>query len=412
MLVLPGAFAQAPATGNYQYRTKYADVTYDKNCGYCHPGGIEPDERTYSLGNSDGATFNGSDKVNNLDPQTLFSKIANASWKTSGGTFSGSSKMEKGPGWGTAPTYWGKSEMGFSTVRLASSSLLSVGKLARIEKVQDYGTGTTPAPMALKSAALITIGSSEYDLIPSIEDKKSHHVELIPVDFNVTINTFIPHNYVDHPTSTSAIFAGDNRNSGSPAAATWNEHGSHRTQQKAQLIAVQEVDPNGRHAAYAANADGAGNNDHSVSIGETHKFHKTSSLAGGVISALAWADTTLGDNHLMMDKGTAAKTEVTIQPTTWHSSRKISALFVCNASNPLVNLAPGIGYTVTITADYTTPSTPKYSISGTHDGFPAYEIYINGTRVYQHDPMATGDGPGSLFPPEEYTISIPLTPLP
>lgn len=53
-----------------------------------------------------------------------------------------------------------------------------------------------------------------------------------------------------------------------------------------------------------------------------------------------------------------------------------------------------------------------YSIEGIHDGFPAYEIYINGKRVYQHDPLATGEGLWSLFGDGEYEVNEISKPLP
>lgn len=36
-------------------------------------------------------------------------------------------------------------------------------------------------------------------------------------------------------------------------------------------------------------------------------------------------------------------------------------------------------------------------IIGTHDGFPAHEVYINGEPIYTHDPVAAGKGPLSMF---------------
>ncbi|WP_322520692.1 hypothetical protein SR882_07800 [Guyparkeria halophila] len=38
-----------------------------------------------------------------------------------------------------------------------------------------------------------------------------------------------------------------------------------------------------------------------------------------------------------------------------------------------------------------------YRLRGQHDGFPAYELYLNGQLAYAHDPVATGHTPASLF---------------
>jgi hypothetical protein len=40
--------------------------------------------------------------------------------------------------------------------------------------------------------------------------------------------------------------------------------------------------------------------------------------------------------------------------------------------------------------------TAQYSVTGSHTGFPAYEIYLNGNRVYEHDPVKDQDSPWSL----------------
>ncbi|MFN6535511.1 MAG: hypothetical protein RM021_003960 [Nostoc sp. EkiNYC01] len=42
-------------------------------------------------------------------------------------------------------------------------------------------------------------------------------------------------------------------------------------------------------------------------------------------------------------------------------------------------------------------STIQYKIQGGHDGFPAYEIYINGANVYKYDPVAARKSPFDLF---------------
>lgn len=51
---------------------------------------------------------------------------------------------------------------------------------------------------------------------------------------------------------------------------------------------------------------------------------------------------------------------------------------------------------------------PQYKITGSHDGFPAYELYINKKLVYCHDPLASGDSPRSLFDDGvgEYDIEV------
>jgi hypothetical protein len=66
----------------------------------------------------------------------------------------------------------------------------------------------------------------------------------------------------------------------------------------------------------------------------------------------------------------------------------------------------------TITIDKTDPAHPIYSLVGNHKGFPAYEVYINHTRVYEHDPLVTGEGLGSLALPMNHPVSKTNQPLP
>jgi len=39
----------------------------------------------------------------------------------------------------------------------------------------------------------------------------------------------------------------------------------------------------------------------------------------------------------------------------------------------------------------------EFRLYGTHDGFPWHELYVNGTKVYDHDPCCTQETPWSLF---------------
>jgi len=48
------------------------------------------------------------------------------------------------------------------------------------------------------------------------------------------------------------------------------------------------------------------------------------------------------------------------------------------------------------------------TFSGTHDGFPAYESYVQNSLIYMHDPRKTGETPLSLFPPEEHSANVPF----
>ena len=225
-----------------------------------------------------------------------------------------------------------------------------------------------------------------------------------PVD-SLTINTFIPHNWVAH--LGQKIFSGDNRFTGKfhtgtrnsrywkNRKATWNEFGSCRTSQRFYIVADKASgSPNGLVPdAYPPHSDGFKNSDRLVKIGDTNEFHRSSSLDKKLlISAKAWADKKPGAPYWVALKRASQK-ELT-SSLTYIGNKKVKVFCRCSATNPLVPSGPAIDYSLTVIIDR---DKNEYSISGSHDGFPAYEIYINGIRVYEHDPFVTGETPMSLL---------------
>jgi len=73
--------------------------------------------------------------------------------------------------------------------------------------------------------------------------------------------------------------------------------------------------------------------------------------------------------------------------------------------NPLVTGAPGINAEIVIGLKLN-GNTIQYMIKGEFDGFPYYEIKLNGTNVWNHDPISSGDDPTSLFPPMEKSVDL------
>ena len=94
-----------------------------------------------------------------------------------------------------------------------------------------------------------------------------------------------------------------------------------------------------------------------------------------------------------------------------------------NEANPLIGGytgSPGITYSFSITVQSPgEDGTVKVTVSGQHDGFPAYEIIVQrpdsgnvSQTVYLHDPNKTGDGPQSLYGSGEYYIKDRETDIP
>jgi hypothetical protein len=56
--------------------------------------------------------------------------------------------------------------------------------------------------------------------------------------------------------------------------------------------------------------------------------------------------------------------------------------------------------------------TLNYLIQGRHDGFPAFEIYINRQSAYTYDPIAAGADPRAMKLPPQVTINSQEEPVP
>lgn len=86
----------------------------------------------------------------------------------------------------------------------------------------------------------------------------------------------------------------------------------------------------------------------------------------------------------------------------WYFRRAANGSFrirmEANATNPVAasryfSVVPAINYTV----DVHFAADRSVTVSGTHDGFPAYDFYLQRRRFHQYDPITVGASPLSLF---------------
>ncbi len=75
-----------------------------------------------------------------------------------------------------------------------------------------------------------------------------------------------------------------------------------------------------------------------------------------------------------------------------------------DGSNPLIKVAPAINADLNLFLKRQ-GSVLSCLVRGDHDGFPAYELYVNGVQIYCYDPIARGSHPKSLFPPSDIAVS-------
>jgi hypothetical protein len=82
-----------------------------------------------------------------------------------------------------------------------------------------------------------------------------------------------------------------------------------------------------------------------------------------------------------------------------------------SASNPLEPLAPAADLELDVVLDILDGQVLAYEIDGAHDGYPAYELYLDDHQLYTFDANEHGNGPVAMFPPMDVDVHIPSTTL-
>jgi len=222
---------------------------------------------------------------------------------------------------------------------------------------------------------------------------------IAPIEFEVNITTFIPHNNVESPdiavvqfiSNQNDLFEGDDRNN-NMTSSNFDRYGSSfRSRQLIKVYSLKEFDTDG--------IDSSPSN----LIGQTVSYDIDTSLSNGLLSSAAEADNTKND-PLKVDWDTADNSSLVITALTRPSDKIAKVEMKGNPGNPLVSGAPGITWEYTLTFDSTNVLAPTYRIQGDHDGFPSHEVYIEDQRIHEHDPLLTGEGLFSLFPPSEHNV--------
>ena len=78
---------------------------------------------------------------------------------------------------------------------------------------------------------------------------------------------------------------------------------------------------------------------------------------------------------------------------------------------PLVSPSPDIDANVTVLIRPGATGLELRAV-GSHDGFPAHELYVNGVAVHTYDPVAAGKGPNSLLGSSDTDVNSSWIPLP
>ncbi|HEX2095203.1 MAG TPA: DUF3238 domain-containing protein [Longimicrobiaceae bacterium] len=201
-------------------------------------------------------------------------------------------------------------------------------------------------------------------------------------EFEINLTTFIPGNNLKsiapwhylacgHSGGAGMYFEGDTR--GFDPNAT-----SFRTRQTVTVVPDGTLDPDGlKDGTSPANLTGT-----------------TRAYAPDALPILDAADDDgiLGDCTLLHDVGQASTGAMSVAVTRT-GSWSVRVRLAGSAANPLVAAAPAIDWDLMLDLDVGA-GTPQWQLTGLEDGFPAFELYVNGTPIYQRNappPYSTGD---------------------
>ena len=87
------------------------------------------------------------------------------------------------------------------------------------------------------------------------------------------------------------------------------------------------------------------------------------------------------------------------------SLTSLTTLITGSPYNPLVLIGPNIDYSFFLRINYNKQTgVQTYVMTGVHDGFPAYQLDLNGVTVWSYDPIDHGETPLSLIGTGEWDI--------
>lgn len=229
-------------------------------------------------------------------------------------------------------------------------------------------------------------------LEPNEVDRQAN-VFLIP-QLQVQYTAFIMQQWVDNPLDDDhvTIFKGDSRTDAAGRAIFDNNNNNYRDRENFTIIPTQIHD-----------ADGIKDGSFTPSVGETFEYYKPTSVdANGNLVA----------NPEVLAHAFANKDSMIITAQQRPNPYTVVVKIDSAPHNPLVvpeALSPNIDFHVTLTIDYSNPDAPKYTITGSFDGFPCTELYINNQPIIEYDSTAHGKGPAALFGIGSDTININKT---
>ncbi len=281
-----------------------------------------------------------------------------------------------------------------------------------IESEAGTGTGTftSVAPLTQDQAFYLVVADPD-ELLEESNENDNEAFLAGPIEFDIVVTTFIPAPFVPDATAglrglptellPALVNSGDDR-SFDP------DSDRYRTRQSVTLIANESADSDGLK-------DGTKLNEINSS-----KSFTLDALDDGVLDERD-EDGVLGDFHLQHGesdnlsgrKGMIIDDPIRLGPNEVQIRMRTDSNPLEGPRDELIPGSPTIDWDLTITID-ASQDTPTATIQGTWDGFPALEVYVNGSELWTYTP---GNGPYGIFElfnllPVQGDIQIPQTTQP
>ena len=254
---------------------------------------------------------------------------------------------------------------------------------------------STQATAAAKGDASATVtltctttGQSVSDTVPvKVRELKEYAISFL---------TFIPYDIVKGPGKTcftgftvrQLYYDGDGRSYNGGG-------GSFRTKQAVTVIPETTCSKSGIKEGSSSNSVGLTKSYASDAVANPNADAADYTLVPGADDAV------LDDCHFLQETGRASTEGMHIDVTR-EGDHKVRAHLYGGAGNPLLP-SPDIDWDFTITIDSSGQQT-TWALQGKHDGFPGYEIYINGQQIYGRIP-GSPEELNSLFPPMDISVA-------
>lgn len=201
-------------------------------------------------------------------------------------------------------------------------------------------------------------------------------------EFEVSFSTFIPATYVVGPPHSFCLtggyggrppMPGPRKNQlyfGGDARSFYPGAESYRARQAVTVVPDSSADPDGLASKEPPQ------------VGETLAF-APDAIEDGTLDE-SDIDDQLGDCHLLHARGSASTDGMTAEVTRM-DEHSVAVSLSGSADNPLVKPSEAIDWDLVLIID-TSGDEPTWQLTGVHNLFPAFEMYVNGEEIYTYSP--------------------------